>query len=148
VVAVTVSASTRLHAVARPRSRGGVGRWLTVSAWAMVPLWPLALGLGVRAGVTVATLLGVHSGRQMPAAARVVVDGVGLLVLVGPQLTGIVLAILATRRRRAVAAWAALTVNLVVLGMPWFVMAGGGNVVNVTGIATVSGLAAAAARLP
>ena len=65
----------------------------------------------------------------------------GLLALAAPQLVGAALAVAALRRAPSRLAWMALTANLILLGLPFFLAAGGGNVVNIASLAAVSALA-------
>lgn len=104
-------------------------------SWGMLLLAPVGLLLAV----AVSRLVVI--GAVTSPVDRVALDVVGLTVLAAPQLAGAALAVVALRRMSSRSAWMALTANLIVLGMPFFLAAGGGNVVNVTSLAAVSALA-------
>lgn len=111
-----------------------VSRWALWS-WGMVLLAPV--GLLVAVGISRLVVVGDVTS----PVDRATLDAVGLVTMAAPQLVGVALAVTALRRMPSRLAWMALTANLILLGLPFFLVAGGGNVVNVTSLAAVSALA-------
>jgi hypothetical protein len=109
-------------------------RWALWS-WGMVVLAPVGLLLAV--GVSRLVVVGDVTS----VVDRVALDAVGLVAMAAPQMLGAALAVTALRRIPSRLAWMALTANLILLGLPFFLAAGGGNVINVTSLAAISALA-------